>query len=310
VSNASPQVGAGANDEPAGRTGRATLGDAPTSRRVGPFVVSLVTHRPGTVLAPHSHEAATLTTVLGGEYAERFVGSTRGEPVACAPLRAAAKPPGAVHANRVGRRGAFSLLLEIGEADVPALGESASVFDAPRLLDPGPDAAAAARLAAELGRARRAREDEATPLALEGLALEWLGLVARARLAELRHPPRWLARVRERVHETPVESLRLADLATEAGRHASLVARLFRHHYGSSVGEYARQLRVARAAGALANLPRATISQVAQAAGYFDHSHLAHDFRARLRVTPSDWRRVVALRAECRTVQARGGSAR
>jgi AraC family transcriptional regulator len=279
-----------------------TLGDVPCVTRAGPFSVSLVTHRAATVLAPHHHSSATVTVVLGGDYAEELPGDSR----VLAPMSAASKPPGVVHGNRFGARGARSLLLEVEERSLHALGEAARVFDAPRFLAIGPAAAVAVELVAELRREHeRARPAEGAParlsegalarLSLEGLVHEWFGLVAVERRAlDERRTPRWLARVRDRVHGTPAGALRLADLAADAGHHPSYVARVFRRHYGLSIGDYARRLRIARAARALALAPRDSLSRVALEMGYYDHSHLTHDFRARTRTSPAAWRRLVA----------------
>src|SRR6266852_8489469 len=56
-------------------------------------------------------------------------------------------------------------------------------------------------------------------------------------------PPRWLERVRERIHDEFARALTLAALAETGGVHRVHLARAFRWHYRCTVGEYIRQRR-------------------------------------------------------------------
>jgi AraC family transcriptional regulator len=71
------------------------------------------------------------------------------------------------------------------------------------------------------------------------------------------------------------------------------VARTFRKFFGRSIGEYAVALRLARAATLLVE-ESDHIGRIALKAGYYDHSHMTRDFRARTGMSPSDWRAVSA----------------
>ena len=73
------------------------------------------------------------------------------------------------------------------------------------------------------------------------------------------------------------------------GRHPIYVARVFRARFGSSVGEYARAIRVERVRRLLHHtaLP---LSEVAFKAGYADQSHMTRDFRSSFGTTPSAYR--------------------
>jgi AraC family transcriptional regulator len=265
-----------------------TRGHVPCSVQSGPLVISLVSHAGGAILPPHRHDEATVTVALGGEYQESLGGGLE----LLSPMSMAAKPPGTVHANHVGPSGARSLLVAVDASRMNEVDGAPSLFSTPRVVPVGPAAAVALRLVGELQ-----RRDEWTALSVEALTAELFTGLARERRhdAEI-DAPAWLDRVREKIHETPVANLRLADLSREAGRHGSLVARTFRRRYGTSVGEYARRLRVARVARDLTLRPQLSLSRIALDAGYCEHSHMTHDFRSRTGIAPTTWRELSACR--------------
>jgi AraC family transcriptional regulator len=71
---------------------------------------------------------------------------------------------------------------------------------------------------------------------------------------------------------------------------ASHLAREFRAHFGTTLGEYVRQLRVEWVAEQLARTPM-TLSEISIAAGFSDQSHLTREFRRRFGMSPGAWRR-------------------
>jgi len=73
--------------------------------------------------------------------------------------------------------------------------------------------------------------------------------------------------------------LRIADLATQLGVSRQHMAALFRQHVGLSPKLYARICRFRRATAALQQTRAPDWSQLALACGYFDQSHLIHDFQ-------------------------------
>jgi AraC family transcriptional regulator len=75
----------------------------------------------------------------------------------------------------------------------------------------------------------------------------------------------------------PMEPHRLADVARIAEVHPMHLAKLFRRRFGCSMGEYLRRRRVAWACGQLA-LGEATITAIAQEAGFADHAHFTRTF--------------------------------
>ena len=85
----------------------------------------------------------------------------------------------------------------------------------------------------------------------------------------------------------------MGDLAAEAGIHPVYLARAFRQRYGSSPAEYARRLRVEAARELLARCDL-SLAQVAVEAGFSDQSHLSHQFRRVVGMSPGRYREVAA----------------
>jgi AraC family transcriptional regulator len=75
----------------------------------------------------------------------------------------------------------------------------------------------------------------------------------------------------------PMEVHRLADVARIAAVHPMHLAKLFRRHFGYSMGEYLRRRRVAWACGRLAR-GEETIATIAHNAGFSDHAHFTRTF--------------------------------
>ena len=251
---------------------------------VGGFRITEFLLPPLLELAPHYHETACLSVLLDGSVDEA-VG-----PRSLTYGRASVfvKPAGERHSDRIGRAGARALAVE---PDGAARTES---FDLPS--DPLSrvvhfrDVRAAA-LASGIVRELRA-PDAVSPLAIEGMALELMAAAARIGRPAARpgDAPAWLARARELLHDRFASTLRLAEVAAEAGVHPAHLARVFRAHHGTSIGEYLRRLRVAWAAERLAS-SRDSLSAVALGAGFADQSHFTRAFRRYVGVTPERYRK-------------------
>jgi AraC family transcriptional regulator len=142
----------------------------------------------------------------------------------------------------------------------------------------------ARRLAAEL----RA-SDTAAPLAAEGIALELFAAVRRETAPRLERPPAWLDEAAELLRARVGECVRLGELAAAIGVRPVQVARAFRAHYGVSVGEFGRRLRIEWAAVEIARGDR-SLAEIAAEAGFADQSHFTRLFRRYVGTTPGRYR--------------------
>jgi AraC family transcriptional regulator len=222
--------------------------------------------------------------MLAGGFDLSFTRRTR----ACQPGTVFSEPAGERHANRIEGAGAHVLVLEPDPARDELLRPCTELLERPCHLQDRGVTDLARRLTREL------REpDGATPLALEGLALEILARAARSgeRLEQRHPPPVWLHRARELLHDRFREPLRIGDVARAAGVHPVHLARTFRVHHRSSVGAYVRVLRLDWAAGRLLDSDD-SLAAIALAAGFADQSHFTRAFRRHTGITPGRFRQV------------------
>lgn len=138
--------------------------------------------------------------------------------------------------------------------------------------------------------------DNASPLAIEGLALELLAEVSRyqIKLTE-KHAPRWLELAVEMLRERFAERLTITEVATTVGVHPVHLAREFRRFKGCTVGEYVRRLRIERACRQLHNSEE-RLAAIASAAGFSDQSHFCRTFKRVIGMTPNEYRSLAIAR--------------
>lgn len=241
--------------------------------------VSEIEYAPGLCLARHAHEIPQFIYVIAGLH---WSGHSRGGDF-CAPGTVRFIPAGEAHENYfpAGSRclgvKLFRPILELARADGARLGASGE------LASPS-----APVQGARLHREFR-RRDDLSGLAVESLLMELL--VSGVRPAPLRRgpAPAWLLRVRERLHEHGSCHLTLAELSRCAGRHPVQVSRQFRYHFGCTISEYVRQVRIARAQILLSRRDL-SIAEIALASGFSDQSHFTNAFRKRVGIPPHRFR--------------------
>jgi len=241
------------------------------------------------IQAPFEPELPYLAVVLEGALVKSFPRRA----LDLSRAAAVAIPVGATHAARFGADGARILIVRPRSASDPIAG----CFDRIAELRGRELTWLAWRLAGEL----RA-EDAAAPLAAEGFALELLAATTRETRTERTHarPPAWLRAGEELLRARLAERIGLSELAETVGVHPAYLARAFRAHYGLSVGEYGRRLRLAWAAAELARGDKPLV-EIAADAGFADQSHFTRVFRRHVGTTPARYRE----RARFRTFQDR-----
>ena len=240
-------------------------------------------YAPGTELGLHGHEHANLILVLEGGFEEECAG----EVVARRPGELRVVPAELPHANRYEDRGARCLVVELEAswiAECSARGRSLQRSTTHAAATPA--SALARRIAEEFTIA-----DDAASLSVEGLLLETLGSVLRLEGEPgAPRPPRWLVRVRERLHEEFADPPTADALARQAGVHPAHLHRSFRAHYRSTMGAFLRARRVAWAKEALLGTD-ASLASIALRAGFSDQSHFTRRFRSEVGTTPARYRR-------------------
>lgn len=195
-------------------------------------------------------------------------------------------PAGMPHANCWYGAGGKALHVEFSSLWLQRLGGRTRILDRPDDFADGTPVSLMGRLVRECR-----EQDSASPLAIEGLVLELLAACERSvsRDATPGGSRRWLGRVEALLHDRFSESLTLDEIASDSHVSADHLAREFRKHFGVSVGEYVRQLRLDFACTHLAR-GRLSLAAIAQAAGFTDQSHFTRVFRRKMGLTPGAYR--------------------
>ena len=137
--------------------------------------------------------------------------------------------------------------------------------------------------------------DEVSPLIMTGLVLEICGHMQRSRERFAQSVPSWLRLVHELIRDRFVEPLTIKEIAQSAGAHPVYLVRAFRNHYGMTVGEYVRKLRVEFACRQISDTT-APLSQIATMAGFYDQSHFTRTFKKLTGFTPNEYRSISRTR--------------
>jgi AraC family transcriptional regulator len=247
------------------------------------FSITEALYPEGVSLPRHCHANAYLTLVLSGSYTER--NSHREFRWGERALHFL--PAGERHENQFAAATRL-LRVKIEPAVVQRLGqEHARYLSEPHEIS-GP---VASWLGNRIIREFMAQDDIA-PLAMEGVLLEILAESARS--ADDTHgsnAPNWLRTVRQSLRDSYLQAPGLAAMAAIAGVHPVHLSREFHRHFGMTVGEYIRKLRIEHAFQLLSNseLP---LAAVAAACGFSDQSHFCAVFKKHSGTTPAKFRDV------------------
>src|SRR5580704_10116921 len=244
------------------------------------FVLTQTYRPPGLALPPHFHEYANIALAVEGS----FIETVGRKPYEVNPCSVIFRPAGEKHSNRYGKTAAHCLIIEVRPQRLSELRQVTEILDRASYVEGGMISSLALRILREFRTL-----DAVGPLSIEALTLEMLVQATRLDVVQDRNPPRWLQQAREVIHEQFLESLSLSSVAELVGVHAAHLAKMFRRHYGCTVGGYVRMLRLDYSAKLLAQFDK-SLSTIALVAGFYDQSHFAHLFKLRFGVTPGDFR--------------------
>lgn len=256
-------------------------------RDVAGLTLAETGYGPGFEVPPHDHAHPFFCLGLQGTFSERFERRTW----TARPTTVFFHPSGAEHAERFGERGGRLFNVQLGGEWLARL-DRFGIHAPQRQVDA--TGGRLAWLAAGLYREFR-REDTASELAIDGLALALLAEVVRESGAPRVRGgrPGWLARVEQLLNDRFDQPMDIAAVAAEVQIHPVHLARVFRRHHGCSPAEYLRRIRIRRACSLLAE-GDATLAGIAYATGYADQSHFTRNFRRAMGLTPGEYRRLLA----------------
>lgn len=251
----------------------------------GPFVAKETAYGPDTAVPAHAHADLNVCLVLAGACTERRDGETRRYVGPSLTLNV----PSSGHEFSAGPDGVRCFSVQVAEPWLREFREERNVDVVP-LVNVGDPILVSAALRLH----REQREDDLSGLALESLLIDALALmlgIAQDRPGGA--PPMWLRRARELMDERFAEPLTLEGIAREVGVHRVHLARVFRAHHGTTVGDYIRRRRLEHALRMIANGDVA-FGRVALRAGFYDQSHFNRWFRDLTGLTPTRFQSLVA----------------
>jgi AraC family transcriptional regulator len=254
------------------------FGSTVAERQFGLFDAALTRYSANTVLPWHEHDRAYLTFVVDGDYRESLAGFTRD----CTRRSIVYHPAGEAHADHFGPRNAFCLDVGLDPKWLRLLSDRGCTIDRAAMLDSPSASLIAARVAGEFH-----EPDELSPIVVEGLLFELF--VEKQRHRPVTKAPLWLRRVRDLLESRCGERISLSDAATVAGVHPTHLSRVFRAHYGCTIGDFVRAARIDLAKQRL--LGTDSLSDIATSLGFADQSHFARTFRLFTGQSPNTFRR-------------------
>jgi AraC family transcriptional regulator len=237
-------------------------------------------------LPTHAHELSHFCFVLAGNYQEKIGVNffERG------PATLVYYPPDVSHGEEHFTNGRH-LLVEVDFKNLDRVTDYGKRLSEPLLLNGGSALWLAARMYREF-----IERDAFSPLVLESISTELLITASRqgTRGAE-RKPPPWLAQVKESLQENFSKPPGLDELAKTVAVHPTHLARVFRQFERCTVGEYIREVRINYARQRMLGSSEPLV-EIALAAGFADQTHFTRSFKRITGMTPTEFRRMFALR--------------
>lgn len=255
----------------------------PRSVEIGGFILTERISPPAFTLRRHIHELTSITLILKGSCTETI--NRRSQE--CNRFSLQILPAGDRHSLQCGLAGAQCLTISITPQKLEAIRPFlfSNILDHPVHSQGGLQAALALRIYRELR-----MKDVASVMSIEGLILEIIGESTRNKLRSISSSqPRWLREARDLIHEHFAEGVSLISISESVGIHPTYLARMFRRHYGCTVGDYLRRLRLDYATQQLVHSHR-SLAEIATNAGFYDQSHLTRAFKLRTGTTPAEFR--------------------
>jgi AraC family transcriptional regulator len=249
-----------------------------------------IIYDPDERLRGHDHPDAFLCFILEGGFSE----SVGRKSIEVEPGFVSYLPPELHHRNRFSDTGVRCLRLEISPSRLLDLNDRAS--DKPFQLAGGEASWSFLRLY------RSCLTANLTPLCVEELIGTLLTATNQLNVKSFgcAQPPRWLARARDYLRAQTSRTASLSELARVADVHPAHLSRVFRQHYGCSIGEWFQTSRMVLACRLLAE-SRLPLVQIAHDLGFSDQSHFTRLFTRRLGMPPGTYR--AARRPFVRIVQ-------
>lgn len=103
--------------------------------------------------------------------------------------------------------------------------------------------------------------------------------------------PAWVKTIRELLHDRWNEVVTLDELSQAAGVHPVTISKCFPRHFGASIGDYMRGIKVEKAAILIKNT-NLTLSEIAFVCGFSDQSHFIRLFKQHTGFLPKHYQQI------------------
>ncbi len=251
------------------------------TRQIAGLRLAEVVYPVGFQTPEHSHDLPQLCLVRKGIFAEVYDRKDR----EVRPLSLIIRPAGESHAQRFHESEVHCLIIEVEPGWLERVREHQVSLDTSAAFHSGLSVWLATRLYKEFQLV-----DDASSLAIEGLALEVMAELSRHHVKTSgRKPPKSLEQTRELLHAHFSESLTLDDIARSVGTHPVHLARMFRRYHHCTIGEYVRKLRIEFACREM-SAHDCQLALIASRAGFYDQSHFSRTFKRAMGITPGQYR--------------------
>lgn len=260
------------------------LGSVLASQTTDQCNVSMVKHHAPRVLPEHAHDWPFICTLLSGSYVSRTTASEmefqRG--------KAVFHPSSFQHQDEIGLGGGSFFCTQLN----PSLFVDADTRSRQAHRDISPIDVPQAHIL--LGELFCATLFGADALTFDAISAELAGTLFCTQCDGSDTSPRWILDLGDRLREVEDDNLTLATLAQDAGVHSTTVTRLFRKHWGCSIGTYRAQVRSSKAYYATVATSE-PLSSISLTVGYADQSHMTREFVRWFGQSPAKLRRHARL---------------
>lgn len=248
---------------------------------ISSFSLKQLNYSPNIEIPKHSHEQANFCMAIEGGCTEFYGGKSR----EYTPFSLSFLPPGQTHSLKTSGEGMRSFSIEITTQCFERMRDySLNIEDYVYCSN-----IVLIQLLLKLYEEFQ-NIDAASPLAIEGIALEMLAEISRYQIINKDNKaPYWLKQARDLVHEQFSSHLSLDAIAREIGVHPVHLARMFRKYYGVTMGDYLRKVRIENACRKIITTETPLI-EIALTNGFSDQSHFTRIFRRLKGMTPAAYR--------------------
>ncbi len=246
------------------------------------FSFSEVLDCPDEEVKRHTHEDAHFLLVIEGVY----ITSARNIADFCSASTLIFNPAGTTHRDRFQTRGGRFFTVSLEPETLTRLQDGINLINHSIGFPDSEVSWLGSRLYKELQ-----TMDAASPIVMEGMALELLGSTMRRQTGLGKLPPRFLQLAYQLIHDRFTESLTVGEIARIVGVHPVYLVRAFRKHYRTTIGEYQRKLRIEFACQQI-SATDLSLADIAVTTGFYDQSHFYRTFKQLVGMTPTEYRTI------------------